>query len=127
LILCAQARYEEAERFLRVSQETAASDDIISQAWWRRARAKILASEGRLDQAERLTREALVLVEHVEGSFGAAPTLTDLAGILRQAGKSAEAADVLREALRLYDLKEDVVSAERTRRKLEEISATGRG
>jgi tetratricopeptide (TPR) repeat protein len=127
LILCKQKRFEEAERFVRLSQETAASDDIISQAWCRRARAKILGSEGKLDQAEDLSREAVALVEHVEGSFGRAPALSDLAEILRQAGRPEEALDAFRKALRLYELKEDVVSAERTRRTIEEIAATGRG
>jgi tetratricopeptide (TPR) repeat protein len=127
LVLCKQKRFEEAERFVRLSQETAASDDIISQAWCRRARAKILGSEGRLDQAEDLSREAVALVEHVEGSFGRALALSDLAEILRQAGRPEEALDAFRKALRLYELKEDVVSAERTRRMIEEVSASGRG
>ena len=68
-----------------------------------------------------------MLVEDVEGSLGAAPTLTDLAAILGQGGRQVEATAALREALRLYELKEDVVSAERTRRTIEEIAATGRG
>ncbi|TMK96741.1 MAG: tetratricopeptide repeat protein [Actinobacteria bacterium] len=127
LILCAQKRYEEAGRFVELSRETAASDDINSQAEWRRARAKILANEGSLDQAESLAREAVALVRDVEGTFSHAPALSDLALILRQAERPEEAVEVLREALRLYELKEDVVSAERTRRLIEEISATGRG
>ncbi|HEX9411783.1 MAG TPA: adenylate/guanylate cyclase domain-containing protein [Actinomycetota bacterium] len=127
LILCEQKRYQEAGRFVELSRETAASDDINSQAEWRRARAKILASEGSLDEAEGLARGAVALVRDVEGTFSYAPALSDLALILRQAERPEEAVEVLREALRLYELKEDVVSAERTRRLIEEISATGRG
>jgi class 3 adenylate cyclase/tetratricopeptide (TPR) repeat protein len=122
-ILCEQGRYEEAEAFVRASLDSAASDDIASQVGWRRGRAKILASQGEIVQAEALAREAVALIEQTDGVFGHAQTLTDLAGILRQAGKATEAAEALRAALRLYELKENVVSAERTRHMLAQMSA----
>ena len=59
----AQGRYEEAERYTRISEETAARDDYASQILWRSARAKAFAREGRLADGEQLAREAVTLAE----------------------------------------------------------------
>ncbi len=49
----------EAERFSRTAEELAADDDVESQAFWRGARAIVLARRGEAAEAERLAAEAL--------------------------------------------------------------------
>jgi ATP/maltotriose-dependent transcriptional regulator MalT len=59
----AQGRYEEAERYTRISEEAAARDDYASQILWRSVRAKAFARKGRLADGEQLPREAVTLAE----------------------------------------------------------------
>src|SRR4029450_10497399 len=54
----AQGRPEEAAEMAGTAINLAAEDDIEPQALSRGVRARILASEGKLDEAERLAREA---------------------------------------------------------------------
>jgi len=118
-------RHDEMERFIRVSKESAASDDILSQIKWRNAQAMFLASQGDADRAVALAREAVALAEPTDVLSAHADALMDHAEVLRLAGRSAEAASAMREALRLFELKGNVVSAERTQAMLEESSSTG--
>ena len=53
-VLYALERYGEAEQFCSVSESAAAAEDVVSQVIWRGARAKILARQGRVDEAEAL-------------------------------------------------------------------------
>src|SRR6185503_5148834 len=56
-----QGRIDEAERFCAVSERTAATDDLSTQVMWRSVRAKILARQGRGEEALALAREAVRL------------------------------------------------------------------
>jgi class 3 adenylate cyclase/tetratricopeptide (TPR) repeat protein len=117
--LLAQALYlrgslEEAERYSRVSEDTA-GDDVESQSLWRRARAKILARWGRYVEAEALAREAASLVEQTESPSTRGNTLLDLAVVLEVAGKPQEALSAANEALALHERKGNAVTAARAK------------
>ena len=118
-----QGRYDEAEEFLGISKDAAGEDDVETQSLWRRARAKILARHGHLDEAESLAREAESLIMKTDAPVLQGNTLMDLAEVLRLAGKQDDAVLALREALRRYEEKGDGVSAARARRELEEQRA----
>jgi hypothetical protein len=66
-------------------------------------------------EAEALAREAVSLTEGTEFPDWRADTLLDLAEVLRAAGRSEEANASARDALRLYEAKGNLASAEGVR------------
>jgi Flp pilus assembly protein TadD len=78
-------------------------------------RAKLLAWEGRTGEAAALAREAVRLAAPTDMLTMRADALLDLAEVLRLSGPSAEADAAARQALALYDRKEDRVSIARAR------------
>jgi hypothetical protein len=113
--LYAQRRFEEAEEYTRVSEDTAARDDYVSQIVWRSVRAKAIGSEGRFGDAERLAHEAVVLAADTDSIDLRGDALMSLAEVLRLADRADEAVSVIEEALRLYEQKGNLVSADRAR------------
>ena len=111
----AQGRYEDAERYVAISEETGASDDLASQVPARSVRAKLLAREGKGKEAERLAREAVKLAARSDNLNMRGDALVDLAEVLAAAGRKGEAAAALGEAEDLYERKGNVVSARRAR------------
>ncbi len=115
-VLVAQGRAADAEAYAAISEEISEADDILSQATWRGARAKILALAGDAEAASRIATEAVTMVEATAEVLLLADALTDLAEVLRITRRNDEAGPVLDRALLQYAQKGDVVSAERARR-----------
>jgi DNA-binding SARP family transcriptional activator len=113
--LQAQGRLQDADAFCLVSERTAAAEDLPTQVKWRGVRAKLLGWEGRAGEAAALAREAVRLAAPTDMLTMRADALLDLAEILRLSGPSAEADAAARQALALYERKEDRVSAARAR------------
>jgi tetratricopeptide (TPR) repeat protein len=113
--LHAQGRLQQADAFCQVSQRTAAPEDLPTQVKWRGVRARLLGWEGRRDEAVVLAREAVGLAASTDMLTMRADALLDLAEVLRLSGPSAEADAAARQALALYERKEDRVSAARAR------------
>ena len=114
-------RLDEAERFTRDSEETAASDDILAQVWWRGVRAKVLARRGDTAAAMRLAREAVTLAEPSDHLVMKAQAVEALGETLRLLGKLEEARPALERAADLYERKGDVVDAARLREGLQTL------
>jgi DNA-binding SARP family transcriptional activator len=122
----AQGRYQEADAFCLVSEQTAAPEDFSTQVMWRGVRAKLLGRRGRLGEAAALAREAVRLAEPTDMLTIRADALVDLAEVLNLRGPSAEADAAAGEGLSLYDRKGDRVSAARVRRQLSaQLPTTG--
>jgi class 3 adenylate cyclase/tetratricopeptide (TPR) repeat protein len=119
--LYAQTRFGEAEEYTRISEDTAARDDYISQIVWRSVRAKAIGSEGRLGDAERLAREAVALAADTDNIDLRSDAYMALADVLRFAERSHEAVSVIEEALRLYEEKGNLVSAGKARSLLDKL------
>jgi tetratricopeptide (TPR) repeat protein len=119
-----QGRYEEAERYTRISEETAARNDYFSQILWRSVRAKAFASDGRLADGEQLAREAVTLAEATDDIDFHGDALMALADVLCLAERPAEAIPVIKEALRLFEQKGNVVSAGKARSLVAEVPST---
>jgi tetratricopeptide (TPR) repeat protein len=118
----AQGRYEEA---LALSDRwpvdrLTAPTDVDAQAGWRRVRAKALARLGRFEEAERLAREAVAILADTDYVNAHADTVADLGDVLLHAGRVTNAATAMREAIRLYELKGNVASANVLRGRLAE-------
>jgi tetratricopeptide (TPR) repeat protein len=112
-VLCEMDRYAEAEELTRDSEEAAATPDVWSQIPWRSARAKALAHRGETDKAEAFAREAVKLAARTDVLNMHGDALFDLGRVLRLSARSAEAAEVIDDAARLYHRKGNVVSEAR--------------
>ena len=122
--LCAQGRFDEAERYLALAENLAAPDDYESQSVGRAARARVLAQREGHDQAEAVGREAVAIADRTDDLDLRGWLRTDLAEVLELAGKTAEACSVLEAAVGLAEAKEEVVLAEKARARLAELQAS---
>jgi ATP/maltotriose-dependent transcriptional regulator MalT len=116
-------RFEEALEATRLSEETAAADDVASQSQWRSVRAKIAAAEGRLDEADRLARESTAISDGTDHLNQIGYSYLALAVVLHAAGKRAEAEAAAGRSLEAMERKGNVVWAGKARRLLEELAA----
>jgi predicted ATPase/DNA-binding SARP family transcriptional activator len=119
--LYAQNRLEEAERFTLISEELAPADDHAARVEWSTTRAKVLALDGRHEEAEGLALRAAALAGLMDDVETQAQALRDRAEVLRLAGRSAEAEDLVRSAIDLHEHKGNVVSAANARAFLDEL------
>jgi class 3 adenylate cyclase/tetratricopeptide (TPR) repeat protein len=122
--LYGEGRLEEADDLARLAQESAAADDLWSQVLSRGTRAKVCASNGKHEEAERYAREAVDLAAPTDALDLHGNALVDLADTLALADRNEEAAACLADALRLYEQKGNAVSAERARARLAGASVT---
>jgi class 3 adenylate cyclase/tetratricopeptide (TPR) repeat protein len=122
--LCGEGRFDEADDFARLAQATAAREDLWSQVPLRGTRAKVLASRGTHDEAERYAEDAVRLAGATDALDLHGNALIDLADTLALAGRNQEAAARVADALRLYELKGNKVSADRARERLTGASLT---
>ena len=106
-----QGRDEEA---VAVSDVTPADDDVSAHVHLSGARARALASVGRLEEAERLARAAVERAAQTDFLTMWGDAVTDLASVLRRSGRIDEARRLLGEALELYGQKQHLVSIGRT-------------
>ena len=113
--LYAQERYDDAYEATELSERAAARDDIDSQVRWRCVRAKLLARQGKSSAAETMAREATKLIEDTDLVDLHANALSDLAEIYSMSGRIEEQATCLKDALRLYEARENLVGADRAR------------
>jgi class 3 adenylate cyclase/tetratricopeptide (TPR) repeat protein len=122
--LYGQGRLDEADELARMAQANAAPDDLWSQVLSRGTRAKVCASHGMHEEAERHAREAVGLAAATDALDLHGNALVDLADTLVLAGRNDEAAASMADALRLYERKGNDVSAERARARLASTSVT---
>ena len=117
----AQDRPQEAWRFCEVSRGVAADEDLSAQVVGRGTSAKILARQGRGDEAEALAREAVELAASTDFLTHHGQAFLDLAEVLQLNRLAEEAESALRAGLELYERKRDIVSAERARVRIEQV------
>jgi tetratricopeptide (TPR) repeat protein len=119
--LSTQGRFAEAEHYTRVSEEAARPNDVLSQILWRSTRARVLAHQGELKDAQALADEAVGVAQGSDFLNTRADALLDMAEVLQLAGKSSQAPEAIHQALRLYEQKGNLVMAARAREKLIDI------
>jgi predicted ATPase len=122
--LYGQGRLDEADDLARRAQANASPDDLWSQVLSRGTRAKVCASHGKHEEAERHAREAVGLAAPTDALDLHANALVDLADTLALAGRNEEAAACVADALGLYERKGNDVSAQRARARLAGTSVT---
>jgi tetratricopeptide (TPR) repeat protein len=119
--LYALGRFDDAEQPARAAAE---ADDDWSRYTGLGALSKVLARQGRLEEAERMAREAVTYFEATLYSIDRTAVLLDRAEVLRLAERRDEAVSTLEHALELFEHREDIVSAARTRSLIEELGGT---
>jgi tetratricopeptide (TPR) repeat protein len=123
--LLAQGRAQEAAPLVERSFEQAVGDDADAQVGLRRAQARLLAEQGRFDEAEHVAREAVARAEPTDFLDLRGRALSDLAEVLVLAGKHEEAMETFERGAQVYDRKGNLVMAARTRKRLEEAVRDG--
>jgi class 3 adenylate cyclase/tetratricopeptide (TPR) repeat protein len=121
-VLCERACYEEADEFAVVSEGLSGPGDAFNASLIAGVRARVLASRGELDGALGAAEDAVaraVAGDCVELSADAYRALAD---VRRALGHAEEASDALRDALRLYEAKGNIVAAGRLRESLGQTS-----
>ena len=98
--------------------ELGGSENVTTQILARQVQAKVLARRGQYAEGERVAREAIALADATDGLIFQGDALRDLAEVLELAGRSAETAVALREALERYERKGALAPAERIRERL---------
>jgi len=113
LTLCELDRLEDANEWVgRVPALAAPS--MSTQISWLRAKAKILARQGRQEAAIECARQAVELAEGTDFLTAQADANRDLAEALERAARMDDAVGSLRRALVLYERKGNQTMAERT-------------
>ena len=108
-----QGRHENAFLLTERFDETAAPFDREWQIKSLGVRALALASRQRVEEAEALAREAVLIAAETDFLVLQGDALLDLAEVLRLAGREREAIGPAEEARSLYARKGNVVSARR--------------
>jgi tetratricopeptide (TPR) repeat protein len=106
-----QGRDDEA---VAVSDLAPAEDDVSAHVHLFGARARALAAVGRLDEAERLARDAVEQARTTDFLVMLGDALCDLAAVLLADGRVDEARGALEEALQAYEQKQHLVAIDRT-------------
>jgi class 3 adenylate cyclase/tetratricopeptide (TPR) repeat protein len=114
--------YDEAQHFAGVCEQSAAKNWVAAQALWRGVRGKLLVRSGDVAAGEALAREAVDLAVKTDRVDTQTDALMDLAEVLRATGRTVEAASVVEDALRRYELKEVHPAATRARALLDELA-----
>jgi tetratricopeptide (TPR) repeat protein len=117
--VAAQGRHSEAEQFIRVSRQAGAAEDASAQMVWQGTWGRVLASRGRLAEAEKPARAALSLAEGTDLLNQHPDALLDLAEVHDAAGRAPEARAATCAALEMYERKGNLLAAQGARWLLE--------
>jgi ATP/maltotriose-dependent transcriptional regulator MalT len=112
--LCENEEDAEGERFSRISEELAASEDLVTQIVWRAARAKAFARRGKDGSAEELAGEALRMAEQTDFLVLQGNALVALAEVRAASGRTDEAATLRERASAVFVRKGNLVAARRS-------------
>jgi len=120
-VACDLRDLQGALEFTELAERDGAPGDLGTQVRWRSARAKILAREGRPDEAKSLARQAVQLADQTDLIDLRTGALLDLAEVLRLTERPNEAVPFARRALRTLERKGAEAPAARARALLEDI------
>jgi tetratricopeptide (TPR) repeat protein len=118
-MLQARGHAAEADDLAREVEASASEQDLWSQALYRLTRARLLVDAGAFDEAERVAREALAIVEPTDLLDLRGDVLLELAVVLRAGSRADEARTSIEMGIALYEAKGNAVALERARAQLE--------
>jgi class 3 adenylate cyclase/tetratricopeptide (TPR) repeat protein len=110
-------RCEEAEEIAIEAGQLGADDDFVTQCESRQIRALLDARRGRLEEAERLAREAVTITDATDSWSVRGEAMATLAQVLDAGGRRNDAQAAMEEALALFSRKADRAAAEGAKRR----------
>jgi tetratricopeptide (TPR) repeat protein len=116
--LCSLGEFDEVEELAVEGRENGAEDDPVTQALWRQVTGLAQAHRGNHADAERFAREAVEHAQRTDSPWTQGDALFDLAQVFEAAGRREESSSALHQALALYERKEIIPLARRTRERL---------
>ena len=122
-VLVEAGRFEDAAGAVETARELADEDDALSQILWRTAHARLLAEADKPDEAIAQAESAVALATDGDDIDLLGDVKSALGEVLWRVGRRDMAEPPLREALALYERKEDVASASRVRLRLEALAS----
>ena len=118
--LVAEGEDGDADRYARLSEETALPEDVLSQVLWRTARARLLCRTGDLSEARTLAGEGVTLAGQTDDLNLTGDALADLGAVLVAANNASEATVAYSRALALYERKGNLTSAAEVRERAQD-------
>ena len=100
-----------AERYARAARKASSRDDLVTQWMALAILAKVTARRGAFDEAEALAREATEMLAPTDALNMHAACMLDVAEVMSLAGRRAEAAGAIEEAVGLFRRKQNTVAA----------------
>ena len=88
---------------------------------WRQAWARVLAHRGEHAEAEALAREAVAILERVDGPTWQGDGYLDLADVLTSAGHIDKAVEAYGLALERYERKKNLAMVAQARQRLDDL------
>ena len=119
----AQGRYDEAAAIAEYAERLTIEGDVDAEVRGKQLAAKVMARRGRFAEADALAEEAVRLVAETDYLELHAFALMSRAEVLRLAGRTADAASTLRDAIELHRREGNVVDEARATDLLEELKA----
>ncbi len=119
--LCRQGRYEEADEWAQVTADLAIEDDFDPNFRWRAVRARVLAHRGEFEEAEKLAREGVEIVEQTDWYLHRGQALSALGEVLELASRPDEARASYEQAIKSFERKGALPDVEAIRRRLEQL------
>ena len=110
-----QGRDDEAFRMTEESEQIAAQDDVATQYLWRSVRAKLIARQGRFEEARSLAEAAVTIIGAAQDPDSQGYAAIDLAEVLWMAGRDDEAIAAAEASAALFEQKANTSSAARAR------------
>jgi tetratricopeptide (TPR) repeat protein len=111
-------RDDEAGRFAWTSEKASDPDDIDSQARWRAVKAKLLAKQGRLEEAEERAREAVRLAAPTDVLNLHGHCYLALGAVLEALGRQNEASEAFARAVQAFSRKGNLAAAGQARARM---------
>ena len=122
-VLVDLGRLEDAAAAVDTARELADEDDTLSQILWRIAHARLLAEADKPDEAVAEAESAVALATDGDDIDLLGDVKSALGEVLWRAGRRDMAEPPFREALALYERKEDIASASRVRLRLATLAS----
>jgi hypothetical protein len=108
-----EGQYAAAIEFSKISEETGAAADVVTQAVWRTARAAALAQGGDWSAAELLATEAVALAEGTDFLDLQGNTLLGLAEVFRLTAQTEKVQPLIERARQAFESKGNLVAEAR--------------
>jgi tetratricopeptide (TPR) repeat protein len=111
-------RLDEAYEATVRSETAGAADDVVTQSYWRAARANVMAAWGRVDEALGLAGEAMRLIDSTDGLLERGDVYAAVGETNRQLSRANEAREAFTRAIEFYEAKGAVPMVVITRARL---------